>query len=173
MASINQLFLVCFLLGLCAKSSAYVVTPQIKAGKYRLVSPSIVRTRTTNASPLFFQTATNKIHVGSFLERSEPKQVFQHLSMSSSNDNTKPDEVKAGDSTAEKKIGSSGADGNLLKNAFLMVPLMAKFIVVLMVKFLTDVVVFPLLFLYRIVRSMKNKLFSFFGSSKPNGESKI
>lgn len=41
-------------------------------------------------------------------------------------------------------------------------PLLAKFMVVLIVKFLTDIVVFPLLFLYRICKSAKNKVVGFF-----------
>lgn len=41
-------------------------------------------------------------------------------------------------------------------------PLLAKFGIVLMVKFLTDLVVFPLLFLYRICRLMKRKISGIF-----------
>jgi len=52
------------------------------------------------------------------------------------------------------------------------VPLFFKFIAVLCIKFLTDAVVFPSLFLYRLLRRIKRKTISFFqqdGSSKPNG----
>lgn len=50
-------------------------------------------------------------------------------------------------------------------------PLLAKFGIVLLVKFLTDLVVFPLLFLYRICRLAKNKMFGIFrkGGDKVNG----
>jgi len=41
-------------------------------------------------------------------------------------------------------------------------PLLAKFGIVLLVKFLTDLVVFPLLFLYRIIKSLKNKIVGLF-----------
>jgi len=53
------------------------------------------------------------------------------------------------------------------------VPLFFKFIAVLCIKFLTDAVVFPSLFLYRLLRRIKRKTISFFrqdGSIKPNGE---
>ena len=42
-------------------------------------------------------------------------------------------------------------------------PLIAKFIIVLLVKFLTDLVVFPLLLLYRFARSIKKKLLKLIG----------
>uniref|UniRef100_A0A7S2S4P8 Uncharacterized protein n=1 Tax=Eucampia antarctica TaxID=49252 RepID=A0A7S2S4P8_9STRA len=42
-------------------------------------------------------------------------------------------------------------------------PLIAKFIIVLLVKFLNDLVVFPLLFLYRAVRLAKNKALKLIG----------
>jgi len=41
-------------------------------------------------------------------------------------------------------------------------PLLAKFGIVLLVKFLTDLVVFPLLFLYRMCRLVKIKLMGVF-----------
>jgi len=41
-------------------------------------------------------------------------------------------------------------------------PLIAKFGIVLVVKLLTDLVVFPLLFLYRICRLAKNKVIGLF-----------
>jgi len=44
-------------------------------------------------------------------------------------------------------------------------PLVMKFAIVLLVKFLTDVVVFPILILYRFVKLSKNKVVAFFTSS--------
>jgi len=56
------------------------------------------------------------------------------------------------------------------------VPLLFKFIAVLCIKFLTDAVVFPSLFLYRLIRRIKRKTISFFqqdGSIKPNGATSL
>jgi hypothetical protein len=46
-------------------------------------------------------------------------------------------------------------------------PLLAKFGVVLAVKFLTDLVVYPLLIIFRFAKDVKRKLF---GNSEVNGE---
>ena len=46
-------------------------------------------------------------------------------------------------------------------------PLLAKFGIVLAVKFMTDLVVFPLLIIFRFVKDAKKKLF---GKSALNGE---
>mmetsp|Transcript_41244 Transcript_41244/g.50178 ORF Transcript_41244/g.50178 Transcript_41244/m.50178 type:complete len:175 (-) Transcript_41244:77-601(-) len=56
------------------------------------------------------------------------------------------------------------------KNALLILPLFFKFMIVLMVKFLTDVVVYPFLFLYRFLRVLKNKMLSFFKGPTANGD---
>jgi len=44
-------------------------------------------------------------------------------------------------------------------------PLITKFAIVLLVKFLTDVVVFPFLIFYRFVKMSKNKVVALFTSS--------
>jgi len=75
-----------------------------------------------------------------------------------------------------RKVMSNG--GNKKKKStstsvLFTVPLFFKFIAVLCIKFLTDAVVFPSLFLYRLLRRIKRKTISFFrqdGSIKPNGE---
>lgn len=57
----------------------------------------------------------------------------------------------------QQKRGLGGGGG--LKNALIMgPPLILKFLVVLIVKFLTDVIVFPLLYLYRFIRLIKHKI---------------
>jgi hypothetical protein len=48
---------------------------------------------------------------------------------------------------------------SLSRTLVLAVPLMLKFVLVLMIKFLTDLVVFPLLFTYRGTRVMKRRIF--------------
>lgn len=63
---------------------------------------------------------------------------------------------------------------SLTKTILLTVPLFCKFVVVLLIKFVTDLVVFPLLFLYRLAGVVKRKVLKQFGShdkfNKVNGE---
>jgi hypothetical protein len=63
------------------------------------------------------------------------------------------------------------------KTILLTVPLFFKFLVVLVIKFMTDLVVFPLLFSYRMCRRAKRKVLGVFSKSKkdtklPNGETR-
>ncbi|KAL7560461.1 hypothetical protein ACA910_020505 [Epithemia clementina (nom. ined.)] len=53
-------------------------------------------------------------------------------------------------------------DGGMWKTALLAGPLFVKFVIVLLIKFLTDLVVFPLLWLYRLARLTKNKILKLF-----------
>jgi hypothetical protein len=50
------------------------------------------------------------------------------------------------------------------KTAALALPLFCKFLIVMVIKFLTDLVVFPLLMLYRFARLTKRKILGFFRS---------
>lgn len=68
------------------------------------------------------------------------------------------DSEAKGTEVAKKEKERSG----LVTALILGPPLLAKFMVVLIVKFLTDIVVFPLLFLYRICKSAKNKVVGLF-----------
>jgi len=72
-----------------------------------------------------------------------------------------------------------GAGGGKIATLLLAIPLLCKFFLVLGIKFLTDLVVFPLLFLYRMARVGKKKVLSLFAKSTldksingqlPNGE---
>lgn len=61
------------------------------------------------------------------------------------------------------------------KTILLTVPLFFKFLVVLVIKFMTDLVVFPLLFSYRMCRRAKRKVLGWFPKKKedlPNGETR-
>ena len=62
---------------------------------------------------------------------------------------------------------------NTTMTVILTIPLFIKFFAVLCIKFLTDAVVFPSLFLYRFLRRTKRKIINLFqqgpGSIKPNG----
>jgi hypothetical protein len=53
---------------------------------------------------------------------------------------------------------NSNSRSSLSRTLVLAIPLMLKFALVLMIKFLTDLVVFPLLFTYRAVRIMKRRV---------------
>ena len=55
----------------------------------------------------------------------------------------------------------------------LTIPLFCKFVVVLLLKFATDLIVYPLLFLYRLAGIVKRKFFRLIGRKpeKTNGES--
>jgi hypothetical protein len=50
-------------------------------------------------------------------------------------------------------------DRSLSRTIILAVPLFCKFVVILMIKFVTDLIVFPLLWTYRLVRMAKRKVF--------------
>lgn len=76
--------------------------------------------------------------------------------------------------------------GGISRTIVLAVPLMLKFVVVLLIKFLTDLVVFPLLLLYRFARRTKRRVLRLFGATanddkkakslegiNPNGSSPI
>ena len=71
-----------------------------------------------------------------------------------------------GDS-AEEKPGFT-------RTVLLTVPLFCKFVIVLLIKVVTDLIVFPLLFLYRLAGLGKRRFYKLIGkdqlSEKPNGE---
>ena len=79
----------------------------------------------------------------------------------------------SGDSNRRK---SDNVEGQITKTLLLTVPLFCKFLVVLLLKFATDLIVYPLLFLYRLAGIVKRKFFGLFGKvgfmrGKTNGES--
>ena len=88
----------------------------------------------------------------------------------------------SGEKEATKEQGKDDEATNSQKsNAILVIPLFCKFMIVLMIKFLTDLVVFPTLFVWRLARKTKRKIVGWFdkisfGSSvssfKPNGSGK-
>jgi hypothetical protein len=55
------------------------------------------------------------------------------------------------------------------KTAALALPLFCKFIIVMVIKFATDLVVFPLLMLYRFARLTKRRVLGFFKSGGKDG----
>jgi hypothetical protein len=93
--------------------------------------------------------------------------------MSNSNEDDKKEETSSvtssttitniakGDATPTKD--NAPTRGGLSRTLVLAVPLMLKFVIVLIIKFLTDLVVFPLLLLYRFARLTKRKVLRLFG----------
>eukprot|EP00565_Helicotheca_tamesis_P006834 CAMPEP_0185726820 /NCGR_PEP_ID=MMETSP1171-20130828/2680_1 /TAXON_ID=374046 /ORGANISM="Helicotheca tamensis, Strain CCMP826" /LENGTH=92 /DNA_ID=CAMNT_0028395241 /DNA_START=429 /DNA_END=707 /DNA_ORIENTATION=- len=69
---------------------------------------------------------------------------------------TEDDEAEKSDEIEESEEQKKERSG-FLTALLLAPPLFAKFVIVLLVKFLTDVIVYPFLFLYRAVRRAKNK----------------
>jgi hypothetical protein len=69
---------------------------------------------------------------------------------------------KDSNSGHEKKRGA-------VTTALLAVPLVIKFVLVLFIKFLSDAVVFPVLFLSRFAKRIKRKILKFFGKDQING----
>jgi hypothetical protein len=83
------------------------------------------------------------------------------------------------DATTKTEQGKGASKSKKTNNGILMFPLFCKFIVVILIKFLTDLVVYPTLFLYRLARRATRTVVGWFGkirfgasqsSFKPNGE---
>jgi hypothetical protein len=83
-------------------------------------------------------------------------------------------DTKDDESTAKQDDGVDEKRG-LTKTILLTVPLFCKFVIVLLIKFVTDLIVFPLLFLYRLAGIGKRRFLKMIGkgpdmTEKPNGE---
>jgi hypothetical protein len=82
------------------------------------------------------------------------------------------EEREKADETSETKEPEAPEKG-VAWTVLLTIPLFVKFVAVLLIKFVTDLIVFPALFLYRLAHNGKIKLLQLFRSndkSKPNGE---
>jgi hypothetical protein len=84
-----------------------------------------------------------------------PEKELQQENSSSSSDGSGSSDVTPSSKSDKKQQLPSGG---LTRTLLLAVPLFCKFVMVLMIKFLTDLVVFPLLFLYRMARKVKRGL---------------
>jgi hypothetical protein len=92
------------------------------------------------------------------------------------------DDSKDSENTETEAGGASGKENDdiaeekrsVTRTVLLTVPLFCKFVIVLVIKFGTDLVVFPLLFLYRLAGIAKRRFLKMIGkapdSEKPNGE---
>ena len=87
-----------------------------------------------------------------------------------SKDSSENNDTKSVDSVSDVDDDEDGADDkpSIVKTVLLTVPLFCKFVVVLVIKLLTDVVVFPLLFLYRLAGQAKRKVLKMFTKNKLN-----
>ena len=92
-----------------------------------------------------------------------PKRTLQSSLLHSAPDDTTATTNGAPDEDNEDDEEESRG---LLKILFISVPLFCKFCIVLMVKFLTDLVVYPLLILYRLARLTKQRFFKLLGINK-------
>ena len=80
------------------------------------------------------------------------------------------EEETNGEADISQKTPEEKPKSGFLTAVLLGPPLIAKFIIVLLVKFLTDLVVFPLLLLYRFARSIKKKLLKLIGKEDNDKE---
>jgi len=100
---------------------------------------------------------------------------------SSDNDQTDSSPNKSSSNTPLNMNDEIPPTFSQMDNVIAVVPLLFKFIAVLLIKFLTDLVVFPSLFFYRLARRGKRKIIRAFGRSpfessvsnvEPNGSAK-
>lgn len=86
-------------------------------------------------------------------------------------------ETKEAEIVSEKSEEPGEEKRGITKTVLLTVPLFCKFVIVLIIKFVTDLIVFPLLILYRLAGLAKRRILRLFGKGPkkddaPNGASK-
>lgn len=117
-------------------------------------------------------TSNARIAASSPLFRST--QVTKRVPLFMSTDEPKGEEAAAVEDVDEDDEDGAEEPRSLLRTIILTVPLFCKFCVVLAIKFVTDLIVFPLLFLYRLAGLTKRRILKMFGSGgkidKVNGE---
>jgi hypothetical protein len=84
-------------------------------------------------------------------------------------DPVEPEEIEAKDAEViSKKSEESGEEKRgVTKTVLLTVPLFCKFVIVLLIKLVTDLFVFPLLFLYRLAGLAKRRILRIFAGKGP------
>lgn len=90
-------------------------------------------------------------------------------------DPKEPDETETEKAGETKHDNKDKAEEKQTRTVLLTIPLFCKFVVVLLIKLVTDVIVFPFLFLYRLVGIGKRKFLKAIGKGdgkreKTNGE---
>ena len=108
-----------------------------------------------------FRNPNKQQHASNFVLR---------MTTEDSKDSSENNDTKSVDSVSDVDDDEDGADDkpSIVKTVLLTVPLFCKFVVVLVIKLLTDVVVFPLLFLYRLAGQAKRKVLKMFTKNKLN-----
>lgn len=91
-------------------------------------------------------------------------------------DANEPEEPEIQTTNDSKTEQSENVEKKRTRTVLLTIPLFCKFVVVLLLKFATDLVVYPLLFLYRLAGILKRKIKSLLGfgdgkHERMNGES--
>eukprot|EP00980_Cylindrotheca_fusiformis_P005584 scaffold1184_cov132-Cylindrotheca_fusiformis.AAC.5 len=85
-----------------------------------------------------------------------------------------PDDTETQNVEEIKKGDGKKVEEKRTRTVLLTIPLFCKFVIVLLIKFVTDLIVFPLLFLYRLVGLGKRKFLNAIGKGdkheKTNGE---
>lgn len=112
------------------------------------ISSTCSRTSRRVQGPIFVPSSMTKLQMAEDPEDETPIEIT---------------DVSAGksDQVGEESKKEKGRSG-FLTALIVGPPLIAKFAVVLLVKFLTDVIVFPLLFLYRMCKNVKNRIVGLF-----------
>jgi hypothetical protein len=90
-------------------------------------------------------------------------------------DSNDPDETDTQNVEETSKGGMGKTEEKRTGTMLLTIPLFCKFVLILLLKFVTDVIVFPLLFLYRLVGRGRRRFLSAIGKGgdkheKTNGE---
>jgi hypothetical protein len=105
-----------------------------------------------------------------------PKRCSEALFMAE--DPLEPEEIetKQSEVVMQKSEESGEEKWGITRTVLLTVPLFCKFVIVLVIKFLTDLIVFPLLWLYRLVGLAKRRILRLVGKGPkkddaPNGSS--
>ena len=139
-----------------------------------LTTPSSSRYSTSTMTTQSLRSSSENYGIAHVMPSLRPQLQSTQLAMS------------AEDSSGEKEVTTEQEDGSESastqnKNGIMMVPLFCKFVAVLMIKFLKDLVVFPTLFVWRFANKLKQKIFGWFdkvsfgttaSTFKPNGTSK-
>jgi hypothetical protein len=177
------------LASICTLANAYVAPVSTLAGSsctQALLSGPKVASPSRN-SGLFFSESRRRSTCPQHLKLACPKPATT-LYATDDESSTGEEKTEGGAESAEeakaeespKEAPSSGSEMKTSKtnenrpsgwkNAIFMgPPLFAKFMIVLVVKFLTDLVVFPCLFLYRMARLMRNKIFNLIKRDEQKG----
>jgi len=97
--------------------------------------------------------------------RSQQQQRMSPTEEPTTSEGDKPPSSVSSSSDNNSNNEDDTTGGGLTRTMLLAIPLFCKFVIVLIIKFLTDAVVFPLLFLYRFARITKRKIRALFTSS--------